>query len=312
MWTFLVFGRPFRQGRYGYILGGYTTSTEATVDCITFATQTTAALASATLTEARDNLAALSDGVRFGYTLGGSHTNNVATVVATAECTTFATQATAARVSANLSLARMYCNALSDGTCYGYTMGGYYGASQNSAVADCTTFATQATAALVSASLTLARRGMSCISDGSRYGYALGGLAQHQTDCITFATQVTASCDSAVLSSYRGYLAGMSGKGVGGYSLGGYTTTYVVTADKTTFATQVTAAVASANLTQARNTLACNSDGVCFGYAYGGSIPSAVATADCVTLATETTAALTSANLSQARLGVVGMADDNV
>ena len=46
---------------------------------------------------------------------------------------------------------------------FGYTMGGYAGS--NSLVADCTTFATQATAALASANLSLARRQPAGFSD---------------------------------------------------------------------------------------------------------------------------------------------------
>ena len=46
---------------------------------------------------------------------------------------------------------------------FGYTVGGY--AAANSKVADCTTFATQATAALTSANLSLERRGLASFSD---------------------------------------------------------------------------------------------------------------------------------------------------
>jgi hypothetical protein len=49
----------------------------------------------------------MSDGVQFGYSLGGDSS-------ATADCTTFSTQATAALASANLSLARYGLAAMSD------------------------------------------------------------------------------------------------------------------------------------------------------------------------------------------------------
>jgi hypothetical protein len=47
---------------------------------------------------------------------------------------------------------------------FGYTVGGYANAG-NSLVADCTTFATQTTAALTSANLSLARYGLASFSD---------------------------------------------------------------------------------------------------------------------------------------------------
>ena len=96
---------------------------------------------------------------RFGYTVGGD--TGAASLVA--DCTTFATQATAALTSANLSLARNAVAGFSDGARFGYTVGGSTGTE--SFVADCTTFATQATAALTSANLSLARRLLASFSD---------------------------------------------------------------------------------------------------------------------------------------------------
>ena len=46
---------------------------------------------------------------------------------------------------------------------FGYAVGGYI--SDNSLVADCTTFATQTTAALSSANLSLARQALASFSD---------------------------------------------------------------------------------------------------------------------------------------------------
>jgi phosphoenolpyruvate carboxylase len=99
----------------------------------------------------------MSDGVQFGYSLGGNNNGNP---LVTADCTTFSTQATAALTSANLSQARDYLAAMSDGVRFGYSLGG-----DSSATADCTTFSTQATAALASANLSLARYGLAAMSD---------------------------------------------------------------------------------------------------------------------------------------------------
>ena len=50
------------SGSYGYALGGNTGSVSLVADCTTFATRTTAALASANLSLARSGIAAMSDG----------------------------------------------------------------------------------------------------------------------------------------------------------------------------------------------------------------------------------------------------------
>ena len=97
---------------------------------------------------------------------------------------------------------------------FGYALGGDIGgATPNSLIADCTTFATQTTAALTSANLSLARYGLASFSDGARFGYALGGYTGAYSlvaDCTTFATQTTAALASANLSLARRYLPGFS------------------------------------------------------------------------------------------------------
>ena len=155
-----IHASTWKAGRFGYTVGGdngSATPYSLVADCTTFATQTTAALASANLSLARYGLASFSDGARFGYTVGGSIGGATPNSLV-ADCTTFATQTTAALASANLSLACYYLASFSDGARFGYTVGGNIGgATPNSLVADCTTFATQATAALTSANLSLAR-----------------------------------------------------------------------------------------------------------------------------------------------------------
>jgi hypothetical protein len=55
------FGRQWKAGRFGYTAGGYTGANSLVADCTTFATQATAALASANLSLARNSLASFSD-----------------------------------------------------------------------------------------------------------------------------------------------------------------------------------------------------------------------------------------------------------
>ena len=300
--------RPWKSGVYGYSLGGNTGDISVITDCTTFATQATAALASANLSQARFDIAGFSDCAKYGYALGGFTT----VAVVTANCTTFSTQATAALTSANLSAARYALAGFSDGMQFGYALGGITGPV---ATADCTTFATQATAALTSANLSQARYIIPGLSDGALYGYVLGGsigTVVATADCTTFATQATAALTSANLSQAR-YGSATFGDCVKyGYALAGYAGGYVVTTDYTTFATRVTAALTSANLSVARAVLSGMSDGRSFGYSLGGNTGSLVATADCTTFATQATAALASANLSAARFGAAGFSDYNV
>jgi len=171
-----IHASTWKAGRFGYTVGGYSATPYSLVaDCTTFATQTTAALASANLSLARYALASFSDGARFGYTVGGN-IGGATPYSSVADCTTFATQSTAALTSANLSLARQSLASFSDGARFGYTVGGYIGgATPNSLVADCTTFATQTTAALTSANLSLARYGLASFSDGARSATQLEG-----------------------------------------------------------------------------------------------------------------------------------------
>jgi hypothetical protein len=310
-----IHASTWKAGRFGYALGGSIGAYSLVADCTTFATQSTAALASANLSLARRYPASFSDGARFGYTVGGNIGGGTPYSLV-ADCTTFATRSTAALASANLSLARDGLAGFSDGARFGYTVGGNIGGgTPYSLVADCTTFATQATAALTSANLSLARYGLASFSDGARFGYTVGGTTGANSlvaDCTTFATQSTAALASANLSLARRYPAGFSDGARFGYTVGGFTGNNSLVADCTTFATQATAALTSANLSLARYGLASFSDGARFGYTVGGYADDYSLVADCTTFATQTTAALTSANLSLARYDLAGFSDYNV
>ena len=61
-----IHASTWKAGRFGYALGGFAGSYSLVADCTTFATQATAALASANLSLARQYLAGFSDGARFG------------------------------------------------------------------------------------------------------------------------------------------------------------------------------------------------------------------------------------------------------
>ena len=105
--------RPTYAAVYGYALGGSNSlgGVLATADRVTFSTSTTAAHTPANLSTVRKSFASLSDGIVYGYALGG----NTGTVAVTADRITFSTSITAAHTPANLSVARDQLGGLSDG-----------------------------------------------------------------------------------------------------------------------------------------------------------------------------------------------------
>jgi hypothetical protein len=182
---------------------------------------------------------------------------------------------------------------------------GFFSGGPSSVVADRTTYATETTAAVSGANLSVAREGLGAAGNALK-GFFSGGLAgavSAVADRTTYATEVTAAVSGANLSVARRYLAA-AGNITKGFFSGGFTGSDSAVADRTTYATEVTAAVSGANLSAARDFLA--SAGNAFkGFFSGGDItgsPSAVA--DRTTYATEVTAAVSGANLSVARLGL--------
>jgi hypothetical protein len=301
--------------QYGYFAGGVTGIgiVIATADRITFSTSTTAAFTAANLSQARSQLAGVSDGSTYGYFAGG-FTDPAA---ATADRITFSTSTTAAFTAANLSVAKRLLGSLSDGSTYGYFTGGITGTNTIVATADRITFATGTTAAFTAANLSQARQQLGSVSDGSTYGYFAGGatgatVSVATADRITFSTSTTAAFTAANLSQARFGLFGVSDGSTYGYFAGGATGVSfinVTTADRITFATGTTAAFTAANLSQGRRNLSGVSDGSTYGYFAGGFTGASVATVDRITFSTGTTASFTAANLSQAKQLSAGLTD---
>ena len=183
----------------------------------------------------------------------------------------------------------------------GFFSGGSTGA--DSAVADRTTYATEVTAAVSGANLSVARRYLAAAGNASK-GFFSGGTTGSDSvvaDRTTYATEVTAAVSGANLSVARSVLAA-AGNASKGFFSGGSTGSDSAVADRTTYATEVTAAVSGANLSLARNGLAAAGNAT-KGFFSGGSTGSASAVADRTTYATEVTAAVSGANLSVARSG---------
>lgn len=300
---------------YGYALGGYIGGYVATTDRITLSTSATAASTVSNLSSSRYFPAGVSDATIYGYTCGGETTGGG--VSAVSDRTTFSTSVTAASTVSNLSQAREDPAGISDGAAYGYILGGSTtGVGAAVTTTDRITFSTSGTAASTASNLSQARYEATGISDGSVYGYAVGGntgATVATADRMTFSTSVTAANTASNLSGVRRSSAGVSDGAVYGYALGGWTTAAVSTSDRLTFSTSVTAASTVSNLSLSRMQGAGVSDGAVYGYVMGGTTgSSATTTTDRITFSTSVTAASTVSNLSAARYGLAGLSDGAV
>ena len=296
---------------YGYQLGGYTVAYLATADRITFSTGAYAASTISNLSEARFTGSGSSDASVYGYTNGGY---NGSAVVTTCDRTTFATSVTSAYSAGALAAARYDHFSVSDGSVYGYVLGGYNSGFTLLSSAERRAFSTGVTAA-ISATLSAVRtsRMSQSLSDGSIYGYTMGGSSTGgvaggvtTTDRLTFSTSAIAASTASNVSVARSDIGTVSDGAVYGYTCGGYNTSVapVTTGDRTTFSTSATAALTSANLSVARAGLNGVSDGATYGYLSGGNTTNAsdyVTTSDRLTFSTSVVAAATASNLPAAR-----------
>ena len=297
---------------YGYVMGGFSGANVTTADRITFSTSVTAAYTAANLTTARNGAHGVSDMSIYGYVVGGGYTN-------TAERITFSTGVTAASTVTNSSVNHYLGAEVSDGVSYGYIMGGETAGSTYITTADRITFSTSISAASAASNLSLARAYFAgSISDGTIYGYMMGGStnsgasAVATTDRITFSTAATVAYTAGNLRVAIYGAAALSDGVIYGYVGAGYTGAMVATAERLTFATSVLSASTISNLTVARYLSSSVSDGVVYGY-WSGDGNGYKSSTDRITFSTSATAAYSAANLSQARgYKPVGVSDGAV
>lgn len=107
---------------YGYFAGGSINT--AIADHIVFATGATSANTVSNLSQARSNMAGVSDGTNYGYFAGGS-TGAANASRNTTDRIEFSSGTTASNTTSNLSLERSMVVSCSDGLSYGYFAGGY-------------------------------------------------------------------------------------------------------------------------------------------------------------------------------------------
>ncbi|MBS0263894.1 MAG: hypothetical protein JSS02_18290 [Planctomycetes bacterium] len=195
-------GTAANPGQAGYTLGGTASLTAAgeltTADKTLFASDVTAAVATASLSQAREELAGISERTTKAYFGGGGQKiAGVLTALATADRLVFASDTTGALGSANLSLARKFPAGLTNGQTKGYWGGGFTGGT--SAVVttvDKLTFVNDTTGVQGSAALSAARLGLFAGSDGTTKGYWVGGQAGPPVGVIDktmFATDATSA-----------------------------------------------------------------------------------------------------------------------
>jgi hypothetical protein len=254
--------------QYGYYAGGNNGAATAITDRVVLSTGTTSANTASNLSQARQYLAGVSGrtptGTTYGYFAGGYS----GAAVATADRIVFSTGVTSANTASNLSQARQYVAGLGDCFATGYFAGGISGASTYVATADKIVFSTGVTSANTASNLSTVRANPASISNGTTYGYWMGGTSASSsyvatTDRITFSTGVTAASTVSNLSVAKDALAGVSDGATYGYAAGGHTTggAMSATTDRIVFSTGVTAANTVSNLSVARSDLTGLSEG---------------------------------------------------
>jgi hypothetical protein len=244
-----------------YVLGGFdaaVTTLYAVADKILMTAETSSALTTANLSQARGAGGSIANPAVAGYAMGGN-TTSTATVL-TADKLDFSSDNTTSKTTANLSQARTQLYGLSERSTKGYVAGGFTTAAPVVAVAsaDKITFAADSTAAQTTANLSTPRKASAGISQGTTKGYWAGGYSGSiVTSCVVTADKITFSGDStaaqttANLSAARAEAFAGSDGSTKGYWCGGQTGSVKSTVDKIAFSTDTTAALTSQSFNQA-------------------------------------------------------------
>ena len=312
----------------GYFGGGTKTfapTNVATIDKLTYASDTTGALpGTADLSLGRSGLAATGN-ADAGYFGGGSPSQSRMDKI------TYSNDTTVYTPGANLSVARAYVSATGNST-HGYFGGGLANPGIVATV-DKTTYASDTTAAVPGAVLSVARAYMGATGNLSA-GYFGGGYTGSSyistMDKTTYSSDTTAAVPGAALSVIRYYLAGASARANGlsstgpapsspavrftdgaaatpnaGYFAGGNPGGPTSKIDKLDFSTETTANLPGANLSVGRKYMGA-AGGTTQGYFAGGHQPPVHSRTDKLTYSTDTAAYTPSANLHTSRRDVAG------
>ncbi len=190
----------------------------------------------------------------------------------------------------------------------GYFGGGFLSPAPRSTM-DKVTYASDTTAAVPGANLSVARNSLGA-TGSSTAGYFAGGNSSgpihSTTDKVTYSTDTRSTIPGASLSSPR-YGSGATGNSIAGYFGGGSEPAYVTTMDKITYSTDTRSTVPGAALSAARYYLAATGSSSA-GYFGGGTqnvVPQPIySIMDKLTYSSDTAAAVPGAFLSDARFSL--------
>jgi len=282
----------------GYFGGGDAPGLHSTMDKVTYASDTTAAVPGASLSVARTSPAATGSSTA-GYFGGGT---NPSGRLSTMDKVTYLTDTTTAVPGAALSSARSGLAATGNSTS-GYFGGGFSPGVPIYSTMDKITYSSDTTAAVPGAALSVARRQLASTGNSTAgyFGGGISGSSYSTMDKTTYSTDTTAALPSAGFLSVARYALAATGNSTHGYFGGGFPNSSLM--DKVTYSTDTRSTVPGAALSAARRYLAATGSSTAgyFGGGYDGSNPRS--TMDKVTYASDTTAAVPGAALSAARYG---------
>lgn len=250
--------------KYGYISGGTTTGSisEATSYRITFSTSVTSAASVSNLSQGRDSHTGMSDGVVYGYMMGGQ---NSSSFLSSTDRLDFATGIFTINSPSALSQQRWFLASISDGAAYGYAVGGVGNDYNEVSSTDRIVFSTSVMSAATISNLNAAGGYGVGLSDSRVYGYVVGGyglVGYHVAERLSFSTGAFAVSTVSSLSPNTNYITSASSDGeTYGYASGGTTGSKVATTHRLTYSTGASAASTISNLSQARSEAAGLSDG---------------------------------------------------
>jgi hypothetical protein len=193
----------------GYFGGGFDYTIPgsfSTMDKVTYASDTTAAVPGAALSTVKYGMGTTGN-ADFGYFGGGW----AAAAVSTMEKVTYASDTTAVVPGAALSDTRAYPSATGNST-HGYFGAGYV--SSDVTTMDKVTYASDTTAAVPGAALSIARRQLSATGTSTAGYFGGGGPTPFYStmDKVTYASDTTAAVPGAALSAARYGVAASSAR----------------------------------------------------------------------------------------------------
>jgi len=299
----------------GYFSGGYSTTALSLTDKITYSTEITIAATTASIT-ASQNLAALTDGLNYGFTAGGQLQDF--TVTNALQRISYSNDTVSALNGVVLHDAVMGLRSLSANFAQGYLSGGNqnsYFNTTNKFVYSTNTLNLFATAELAVGLMNM----MGVDGDGNK-GFYIYGLTNVESygnaNKIIFATDVASGLASANLTQPRNNGAGISERISKGYAAGGrvdtsFYSSILAVVDIFDYSTETASSVQATDLPI--NTSNCAAVSPYFryfigygGYSAGGMSSQLVNLTEKLVYSANASSAMASANISNAKDYLIG------